>query len=174
MKIELIKFPTDKDWEYCKTCTLNTVGKKLVNKDVSSEWKRKILESEHSPIRELWFGFKMEIPYWVSVHFCRHHEGVNHFVQTQRTDRTGVNRDELPQGSMVSHIMTINAQALMNMARKRLCLQASKETRDVMLQICGLALGACPELRGLLVPNCLYRNGECTEFFSCRKENKNE
>ena len=170
MKIELIKYPTEQDWAYCKTCTLNTVGKKLINKEVSSEWKRKILESEHSPIRELWFGFKMEIPYFISVHFCRHHEGVNHFVQTQRTDRTGVNRDELPQDSMVSHIMTINAQALMNMARKRLCLQASKETRDVMLQICNLALGVCPELRGLLVPNCLYRNGECNEFFPCNKK----
>lgn len=168
MRIELIKYPTQTDWEYCKTCTLNTVGKKLVNKDISSEWKRKILISEHSPIRELWFGFKMEIPYWVSVHFTRHHEGVNHFVQTQRTDRTGIDRNEIPQGATVSHIMTINAQALMNMSHKRLCKQASEETRQVMKEMCKLACEVCPELEGLLVPLCKYRNGKCTEFFCCK------
>ena len=172
-KIELLKYPSKEDLMWCKTCTLNTVGK-VSDKEPTNEWIEKLVKAEHSPIRELWFGFKMEIPYWVSVHFCRHHEGVNHFVQTQRTDRTGVNRDELPQGSMVSHIMTINAQALINMSHKRLCLQASEETRNVMLKICNLALSVCPELRGLLVPNCLYRNGECTEFFSCRKEDKDE
>lgn len=169
-KVELIKYPTEKDWEYCKTCTLNTVGKKLVNKEVTSEWKHKILMSEHSPIRELWFGFKMEIPYWVSVHFARHHEGVNHFVQTQRTDRTGIDRNEIPQGTMVSHIMTVNAQALINMSHKRLCMQASEETREVMREICKLVIKVCPEIREMLVPNCLYRNGECTEFFPCKKE----
>lgn len=174
MKIELIKYPTDKDWEYCKTCTLNTVGKKLGSSPVTSEWKRKILASEHSPIRELWFGFKMKIPYWVSVHFTRHHEGVNHFVQTQRTDRTGVVRDTLPQGEMVSHIMTINAQALMNMSHKRLCKQASFETRQVMQTICKLAIEVCPELDCLLVPNCAYRNGKCTEFFPCKVVLNNE
>lgn len=169
MKIEMIKYPTDTDWEFCKTCTLNTVGKKLVNKEITSEWKQKILKSEHSPIRELWFGFRMEIPYWVSVHFVRHHEGVNHYVQTQRTDRTGIDRNEIPQGAMVSHVMTINAQALINMSHKRLCKQASEETRKVMQEICRLAIDKCPELCGLLVPNCVYRNGNCTEFFSCRK-----
>lgn len=168
MKITLIKYPNDADWQYCKTCTLNTVGKKLGNSPITSEWKSKILASEHSPIRELWFGFKMEIPYWVSVHFTRHHEGVNHFVQTQRTDRTGVNRDELPQGATVSHIMSINAQALINMSHKRLCKQASDETRQVMKQICKLAIEVCPELEKLLVPNCNYRNGKCSEFFTCR------
>lgn len=171
-KVELIKYPTEKDWEYCKTCTLNTVGKKLVNKEVTSEWKHKILMSEHSPIRELWFGFKMEIPYWVSVHFARHHEGVNHFVQTQRTDRTGIDRNEIPQGAMVYHIMTVNAQALINMSHKRLCMQASEETREVMREICKLVIKVCPEIREMLVPNCLYRNGECTEFFPCKKEVK--
>lgn len=72
--VELLRYPTEKDWEWCKTCTLNTVGKKMVNAP-DSKWKRKILESEHSPIRELWFGFRLNIPYYVSVHLCRHNEG---------------------------------------------------------------------------------------------------
>ena len=109
-----------------KTCTLNTVGKKSVNAP-TQEWKEKLIKSEHSPLRELWFGIKMEVPYYVSVHFVRHHIGVNHYVQSQRNDRQDkYDRTEAPQGALVSHIMSINAQELVFMAHKRLCKQASE------------------------------------------------
>lgn len=169
MRVELLKYPTDADWKWVKTCTLNTVGKKST-KAPTEEWKVKLLESEHSPIRELWFGIKMEIPYWVSVHFVRHHIGVNHYVQTQRTDRTGVKRDDLPQGEIVSHIMSVNAQELAFMAHKRLCKQASVETREVMKMIVEEVLKVCPQMKSVLVPLCKYRNGKCTEMFPCGKE----
>lgn len=167
-KIELLKYPTDKDWEWVKTCTLNTVGKKSLTKP-TDEWKKKLIESEHSPIRELWFGIRMQIPYFVSVHFVRHHIGVNHYVQTQRTDRTGINRDELPQGEFVSHVMSVNAQELVFMAHKRLCKQASEETRQVMKMIVDEVIKVCPQMKSVLVPLCVYRNGKCTEFFPCSK-----
>lgn len=167
-KVELLKYPTDKDWEWVKTCTLNTVGKKSLTKP-TDEWKKKLIESEHSPIRELWFGIRMQIPYFVSVHFVRHHIGVNHYVQTQRTDRTGVNRDELPQGEFVSHVMSVNAQELVFMAHKRLCKQASEETRQVMKMIVDEVIKVCPQMKSVLVPLCVYRNGKCTEFFPCSK-----
>ena len=67
IKVEIIKYPTDEDWLFCKQCALNTIGKNST-KLPSDEWKAKILNAEHSPIRTLWFAFKMEIPYWVSVH----------------------------------------------------------------------------------------------------------
>ena len=169
MKIELIKYPTQNDWLWVKTCTLNTIGKKVVNNNVDNEWKVKLLKSEHSPIRELWFGIKMEIPYWVSVHFVRHHIGVNHYAQTQRNDRTGVDRDSKPQGEIISHIMSVNAQELIFMAHKRLCKQASKETREVMQEIVRQVVEVCPEFKEVLVPLCSYRNGKCTEFFPCNK-----
>ena len=169
MKIQLIKYPTQNDWLWVKTCTLNTVGKKVVNNNVDNEWKVKLLKSEHSPIRELWFGIRMEIPYWVSVHFVRHHIGVNHYVQTQRSDRTGVDRDSKPQGEIVSHIMSVNAQELVFIAHKRLCKQASKETREVMQEIVRQVVEVCPEFKDVLVPNCVYRNGKCEEFFPCVK-----
>ena len=172
MKIKVIKYPTENDWLWVKRCTLNTVGKKLKknNNVVDDEWKKRLIESEHSPIRELWFGIQMEIPYWVSVHFVRHHIGVNHYVQTQRTDRTGINRDELPQGEIVSHIMSVNAQELIFMAHKRLCKQASEETRQVMQEIVKQVITLCPYMKDVLVPMCVYRNGKCTEMFSCKKE----
>lgn len=62
IKIELLKHPTDEDWLFCKTCTLNTVGKTstVLPKD---EWMVKLAESEHSPLRELPYAFKLTIPY---------------------------------------------------------------------------------------------------------------
>lgn len=171
MKVELIKYPAEQEWLWVKYCTLNTVGKKLKSNvaQVDYDWKVKLLEAEHSPIRELWFGIRMEIPYWVSVHFVRHHIGVNHYVQTQRTDRTGINRDELKQGELVSHIMSVNAQELVFMTHKRLCKQASLETRQVMKMIVDEVIKVCPEMKSVLVPLCAYRNGKCTEMFSCKE-----
>lgn len=173
MKVELIKYPTEQDWLWVKTCTLNTVGKKLKSQ-VDREWKVKLLKAEHSPIRELWFGVHMQIPYWVSVHFVRHHIGVNHYVQTQRTDRTGIDRNNLPQGELVSHIMSVNAQELVFMAHKRLCKQASPETREVMQMIIKEVIKVCPEFKPVLVPLCVYRNGKCTEMFPCKEVIKHE
>ena len=169
IRVELLKYPTEQDWQWVKTCTLNTVGKKSLNKP-TDEWKLKLIESEHSPLRELWFGIRMTIPYWVSVHFVRHHIGVNHYVQTQRTDRTHIIRDTQSQGKLVSHIMSVNAQELVFMSHKRLCMQASKETREVMQEICRQVIEVCPQLKSVLVPLCKYRNGKCTEFFPCNKE----
>lgn len=74
MKVELLKHPTEEDWFFCKQCTLNTVGKSTTTLP-TDEWKVKLLKSEHSPIRTLCFAFKLEIPYWVSVHLVRHKIG---------------------------------------------------------------------------------------------------
>ena len=168
MKVDLIKYPSDADLLWCKACTLNTVGI-TSKKGPTDTWITRLVEAEHSPIRELWFGIKMEIPYWVSVHFVRHHIGVNHYVQTQRTDRTGVHRDDKPQGEMVSHIMSVNAQELIFMAHKRLCRQASKETREVMQEIVRKVIEVAPYMKDVLVPLCAYRNGKCTEMFPCKE-----
>ena len=72
MEVEILKYPTQEDWKWVKTCTLNTVGKTSV-KDPTIDWERKLLKAEHSPIRELWFGIKMKVPYYVMGHFVRHH-----------------------------------------------------------------------------------------------------
>ena len=166
-KVEILKHPTDEDWMWCKTCTLNTVGKTSA-KLPTAEGKHKILEAGHSPIRELWFGIKMQIPYYVSVHFVRHHIGVNHYVQTQRNDRQGnYDRTKATQDTMVSHVMSINAQELIFMSHKRLCSQASAETRAVMKEICKQVEELFPEFIGLLVPECVYRGYTCTEFYPC-------
>lgn len=172
MKVELLKYPTEQDWLWCKTCTLNTVGIKAIKTMPTDEWKQKLVESEHSPLRELWFGFRLEIPYWVSVHLVRHNIGINHYVQSQRDDRQKtetIPRAEKPQGEIVSHIVSVNAQELVQIAHKRLCMQASEETRAVVKEMCRLAIESNPELKTVLIPLCDYRNGKCTEMFPCAK-----
>ena len=37
--------------------------------------------------------------------------------------------------------------------------------------MCDEAIKVCPELKELLVPLCIYRNGKCTEMFPCGKYN---
>lgn len=166
-KIEIIKSPSEKDWEWVKTCTLNTVGKKSLTAP-TKEWKERLIKAEHSPLRELWFGIRMEIPYYVSVHYVRHHIGVNHYIQSQRNDRQkNYDRTKAPQDAMVSHIMSVNAQELVFMSHKRLCNQADPFTRAVMKEIVRQVVEICPEFKEVLIPLCKYRNGLCSEFYPC-------
>ena len=169
IKVELLKYPTEEDLMWVKTCTLNTVGKKAVT-GPSEDWIERLVKAEHSPIRELWFGVRMHIPYYVSVHFVRHHIGVNHYVQSQRNDRqANYDRTKAPQDSEVSHIMSINAGELVQMAHKRLCNQASPETRYTMQLIVNEVVKVAPYMKDVLVPLCEYRNHVCTEMYPCPK-----
>ena len=168
-KVEILKYPTEDDWMWAKTCCLNTVGK-TSTKLPTDKWKRDLILSEHSPIRELKFGIRLTLPSYCSVHFVRHKFGVEHYVSTQRDDRNkdrNVSRADIPQGVMVSHIMSVNAQELMFMARRRLCTQADELTRAVMEEICRQVVQVSPEFEGVFEPMCYYRGGRCTEFECC-------
>ena len=76
-------------------------------------------------------------------------------------------RNEAPQSAPVNMDWNINAEELMTVAHKRLCNQASAETRAVIQEICDQVEKMCPEFEGLLVPMCEYRGGICTEFHPC-------
>lgn len=168
MQVVLLKFPSDEDWLEVKRRALVTVGK-TTEKAPNSRWRHKILEARHSPIRYLVYSFYLlSVPYWVSVHLTRHHVGIQPFVKSQRNDRQhDYDRTQAPQDSPVSMIIDINAEALMNLANKRLCQQASEETRTLVGMMCMLAQSATPELEGLLVPMCEYHGGKCHEMFPC-------
>jgi hypothetical protein len=107
-----------------------------------------------------------DIPYWVVMHFVRHKVGVEHFVSTQRTDRTGTDRSGLPQDNLVNYEMVADAQALINISRKRMCLCASPETRDAWMQVVEAIRKVEPELASCMVPECVYR-GHCPEMNGC-------
>lgn len=61
----------------------------------------------------------------------------------------------------------INAEALMNMARKRLCRKASGQTREVVQSIKELVEEQDPDLARHMVPQCVFRGGICPESRSC-------
>ena len=135
--------------------------------DPSPRWKKRILLAEHSPIRKILISWKWtNLPSWVSVHFVRHKFGIEHFVSTQRTDRTGVDRSSLPQNAPVDHECFANAQAVMFISRRRLCSQASPETRHAWKLVVDALAEVQPELAACCVPECVYR-GFCPEFKSC-------
>jgi hypothetical protein len=141
--------------------------KKVVKKEPSSAWKKKILLAEHSPIRLLIFDWKwVGIKSWVSVHFVRHKIGIEHFVKTQRIDRTGKQRDQSPQDAEVNHECVGNAQTIINISRKRLCSSASKETREAWQLFLEKLKDIEPELYSVSVKECLYR-GFCPELKCC-------
>ena len=155
------------NWQNIKNATMTTISKDM-GKMPDSEWKRKLLLSEHSPIRKLKISWKWyDLMYWVSVHFVRHKIGIEHWVSTQRTDRTNINRNEKPQGAFVDHEAEANAQAIITISRKRLCKCASKETQEAWKKVLDEIEKVEPELRSCCVPDCVYRNGLCVEFFSC-------
>ena len=165
--MKVTNFKHEDNWQDVKDATMNTIGKNT-GKYPDSKWKRQLILSEHSPIRKLKFAWRwVDLKSWVSVHFVRHKFGIDHFVKTQRTDRTGVNRDELPQGNLVSHEVDANAQALIHISRKRLCSCASPETREAWQKVKDEVNITEPELAQCMVKECVYRNGLCTEVFTC-------
>lgn len=151
------------DWTEVLNDCRHTVSKPFLNKKPSEDFIKRVMISEHSPIRSirfkwLWTGIKN----WVCVHWVRHMWEC--FVGTQRTDRTGVDRDALPQDAPVNFMGEMNGQNAIDTMRKRLCYQASTETRQYAEDL-KLACHADENLKyiaGVMVPNCVYRCG-CPE-----------
>lgn len=156
-------------WLRVVNAARRTVGKSPVTEEPSSIWKRRMLLAEHSPIRLLEFDVILNnIRQWVTVHFVRHKYGVEDFVHSQRPERREEiqDRDKVPQGSLNDMQMSLNAQALINISRKRLCNCASKETREAWLQVKKTIAEQDPDMANAMVPECIYR-GFCPEMHSC-------
>lgn len=179
------------DWKRVLNAARRTRGLKPLDKEPSENFKRKILLAEHSPIRLLEYDFTIEdIRQWVTVHLVRHHEGCEKFVSTQREDineqigiiterimgllrDAGLGRDDwgardyMFQGAENNMDMTCNAQAFINISRKRLCYGcASKKTREAWQLVIEMLREVDPILAEKCVPECIYRNF-CPEFDRC-------
>lgn len=153
------------DWlEVVDDCRA-TVGKETLGKEPSTSFKKKILIAEHSPIRDISIKWRWrDMAHWVTVHWVRHKW--EKFVRTQRTDRTGVPREKLPQDEPQTFTREANTQALIDTMRKRLCYQASPETREYAEDLKRAICKVEPEISDVLVPNCVYRGG-CAEMSCC-------
>lgn len=163
MKTQILKIKGD--WSEVVDDCRATVGKEPLGHEPSEKFRQSILIAEHSPIRDIsvkwkWSGIKS----WIATHWVRHKWEC--FVRTQRTDRTGIDRDKLPQDSPVDFTGEANTQSLIDTMRKRLCYQASPETRAYAEDLKKAITAHEPEIGWVLVPNCVYRGG-CPEMKSC-------
>ena len=165
---EIVRLDQVTSWKRALNAARRTIGKEPLAKEPSKSWEAKMLLAEHSPIRLVEFDWTWkDIMQWVTTHLVRHHEGCEKFVHSQRGDRRvlSVPRNELPQGALNDMDMTANAQAIINISRKRLCSCASKETREAWKQVVEAIREVDPVLADKCVPECLYR-GFCPEFMN--------
>lgn len=191
-KTRVTRFECPKaDWIRVVNAARRTWGKDPINHEPSVKFKKEILLAEHSPIRLLEYDFTIsDIRQWVTVHLVRHHEGCEKFVHTQRQDindeieritktiidiftREGLlrdgwrERDYLFQGQPNDMDMTCNAQAFINISRKRLCFGCpSPETRMAWEIVIEKLREIDPVLAEKCVPECVYR-GFCPETRRC-------
>lgn len=154
------------NWNRIKSACMTTVSKQAGDKEPSREWKRKLLICQHSPIRRGTISWKWDsIPYAISTHFARHHEGCEKFVGTSREDRTGVKREQRSQMDCVPMEMDANIQALINISEKRLCLCADPTTRKYWQAVLDEIKKYDEDIHWACVPQCV-RCGGCVEPFA--------
>ena len=162
-KTQILEFNVN--WNSIKRACMRTIGKEAGNKEPSHEWKRKLLVCQHSPIRKGIITWKWnEIEYFSMAHFARHHVGITPYVETSRSDRTNIPREERKQTDKVSMEMDANIQALIDMASRRLCNQADKTTIGYMQDLVSAIKEYDEDIAWALVPSCV-RYGGCNEPF---------
>lgn len=161
------------DWVRVKNHCRTTDNKEFTENMPSMVWKRKLLISEHSPIRLIEIDWTWEDIYsWVATHWSRHK--FEKFISTQRDDRKphDIPRGKMPQDTPVKFDGYANMQSLIDSFRKRLCVGCvSPETYELAVDFKKALQETRPELAYVLVPNCVYRCG-CPEFKSCGFFNK--
>ena len=152
-------------WQDVVDDARSTVGKPPLGHEPSENFKRSILIAEHSPIRNISVRWKWtDIPSWVATHWVRHIW--YKVVKSQRSDRTGIPREKLPQDAPVDFTGEANAQHFIDPMRQRLCRQASPETREYAEDLKAAIHEYEPELSDVCVCNCVFRAG-CPEMTPC-------
>ena len=153
------------DWQEVVDDCRASVSKPPLGKEPSKKFKEDILIAEHGPIRDISVRFRWnDIPYCIAMHWKTHHWESK--VNTQRTDRTGVDRRERRQTDPVDFIGEMNTQHQIDTMRKRLCFMADPQTRMYAEDYKETVRDFEPEISDVLVPNCVYRCG-CPELGGC-------
>lgn len=154
------------NWQAIKSACMTTISKQAGDKEPPQEWKRKLLICEHSPIRRSIISWKWDsIPYCISTHFARHHEGCEKFVGTSRSDRTEIkDRSQRSQMDCVPMEMDANIQALINISAKRLCTCADPLTTKYWKAVLEAVREYDEDIYWACVPQCI-KCGACVEPF---------
>lgn len=150
-------------WDNALSAARFTVGKETENgTQPSIAWKMKMCRSEHSPLREVVYRIEChDMPWRVLWHLVRHHVGIEKYVRTSRPDR----RPEATT-DLYDVIFTINAQALIQISRLRLCNTSWHETTEAWRQILSAVNKLDPVMISWCCPRCV-QIGACPEQKSC-------
>ena len=165
MKIEITKVTS---WIDVLNAARFTQRKDPRSGEPSIAWKKKIIKSEHSPLRCLMFNINLyDIPRYVSDHLVRHVHA-QPFVSTGRSDvlKENLPRDEQKMTDLYNTRLFLNAQEIINISKVRLCNKAESKTREIWRQVVEELRKIEPELANACVPSCFYR-GHCPEIKSC-------
>lgn len=164
MRVEIVE--QKGTWLDVKTRALNTIGMEKAKTLPNNDWKIAHLQSEHSPIRDMEFVIRFyDVPYFVHTHLVRHHIGTQWYISTSRTDRTGTTQRP-SQEALIDFTGVLNVQALLSISRKRLCMLASKETRELWRMVKNAIAEYDREIAQCMTKECVYR-GFCPEWKSC-------
>lgn len=188
MRIEIEKITSERIMR--EACEMTFLGK-------SKMTLKKMAMCEHSPLRTQMYWIRLyDIPLFCSTQLLRHHVGSQPFQLTCRTDRKGGNNhfqerinqamdmiadnkldlaltelawlhDNADRYTKVNLGLCLNAQALINMSKDRLCHDASAETRAIFKALKDKLMEAEPDLVPFLVPKCVYRGGICNSLSPC-------
>lgn len=158
----------DNDWKRVKNHCRVTDNKDFTDKEPTETFKKKLLISEHTPIRLLQYDWTwIDMPYWVQGELSRHK--FEKFISTQRDDRLmdDIPRGKKPQDAPVRFDGFANHQNIIDAWRKRLCFMATKEARSYAVSFkFDLEEAGYKDEANTFVPNCIYRCG-CPEFTPC-------
>lgn len=147
-------------WLECLNVARMTQGLPPVN-TVSDRWIQKLVRSKHSPLRLRMYYIKFTAPYWVAMHLRTHHVGISATImQSSRTDITNQERDP---NKLIECVMMLNAEALLNISAARTCVKASKETRQLWIDVIDVLQIVDPLLADACIPSC----HDCKEFNPC-------
>lgn len=170
-EVKIIKWQVN--WLEIKNLCRTTVNLADSNITPADDWKKDLLLAEHSPLRHSLITIELtNIPYYVTTHLVRHHIGVEKFISTSRSDRTGIDRSERKQTDLVNMRMDLNIQALINISRKRLCFQADATTRKVWLMVIKEVAKYDENIAWACVPEGIRTAGCVEAFGDCKRCNK--
>lgn len=177
-RCRLVAVPNINDWRLVKREAMRTLGSDPYKEfqNPTSAWKHSILKARHSPIRLLNYVIEFDnVPYCYAMHLARHVHATP-FISSQRPDHqlpdaidfTELDRLSFNQGALVNMSLLLNADELMTIAEKRLCMKASKFTRLMVKTACDLIQDDDKAWTGLLAPRC-SKGDTCLEMYPCGK-----
>lgn len=127
---------------------------------------RQCYRAMHSNMRTQLFWIKMfDIKLSAASHFVRHIHA-QPFQRSKRPDRDP-NAQDLGRNTPTDLGLLVNAEEIVNISEKRLCFQASTETREIWQQVIAEVAKVDPDLAKHCVPQCMYRGGICPEPKGC-------